>query len=178
MSSSIELTKTSINFLHPTLVNLDQWNSVSSMCHQEALYLWWKFWLQLAKEILAIESMCDDLDGRTFGWAWWDYNREFWLSRFAKVLGCKVGTLPTTYLGPPLGAPYKSGRVWEGVEELFQKRLALWKKQYLSKGGRQTLIKSTWSSLPIYFMSLFVITKRVVARLEKIQRDFLWGWRN
>ena len=37
------------------------------------------------------------------------------------------------------------------------------------------VIKSTLSSLPIYFMSLFVIPKRMVARLKKIQRDFLLG---
>ncbi|RVW56377.1 hypothetical protein CK203_101734 [Vitis vinifera] len=29
--------------------------------------------------------------------------------------------------------------------------------------------------MSIYFMSLFVIPRRVAARLEKIQRDFLWG---
>ena len=29
----------------------------------------------------------------------------------------------TTFLGPPLGAPYKSSRVCEGVEERFQKGL-------------------------------------------------------
>ena len=33
------------------------------------------------------------------------------LRELAKVLGSKVGTLPTTYLGLPLGAPYKSIRV-------------------------------------------------------------------
>ncbi|RVW89271.1 putative ribonuclease H protein [Vitis vinifera] len=48
-------------------------------------------------------------------------------------------------------------------------------KQYLSKGGRLTLIKSTLSNLPIYFMSLFVIPRKVRIRLEKIQREFLWG---
>ena len=57
------------------------------------------------------------------------------LEELAKVLGCKVCSLPSTYLGLPLGAPYKSSRVWEGVEERFQKRLASWKRQYLSKGG-------------------------------------------
>ena len=97
------------------------------------------------------------------------------LEEFAEVLGCKVGAIPTTYLGIPLEAPYKFSKVWKGVEEGFQKRLAWWKRQYLSKGGRQTLIKSTLCSLPIYYMSLFVIPKRVTARLEKIQRDFLWG---
>ena len=74
------------------------------------------------------------------------------LEELAKVLGCKVCSLPSTYLGLPLGAPYKSSRVWEGVEERFQKRLASWKRQYLSKGGGQTLIKNTLSSLSIYFV--------------------------
>ena len=81
------------------------------------------------------------------------------LEEFAEVLGCKVGSLPSTYLGLPLGAPYKSSKVWEGVEERFKKRLVLWKRQYLSKGRRQTLIKGTLSSLPIYFMSLLLSLK-------------------
>ncbi|RVW89084.1 LINE-1 retrotransposable element ORF2 protein [Vitis vinifera] len=97
------------------------------------------------------------------------------METLASVLGCKIGSLPTSYLGLPLGAPYKSTRVWDAVEERFRKRLSLWKRQYLSKGGRLTLLKSTLSSLPTYFLSLFVIPKKVCARLERIQRDFLWG---
>ena len=34
------------------------------------------------------------------------------LEEFAEVLGCKVGSLPSPYLGLPLGAPYKYGKVW------------------------------------------------------------------
>ena len=61
------------------------------------------------------------------------------------------------------------------MEERFQKRFALWKRQYLSKGERQALINSTLSSLSSYCMSFFVIPKRVIIRLERIQRNFLWG---
>ena len=53
------------------------------------------------------------------------------LEGLAEVLGCKVGTLPTTYLGLHFGAPYKSNRVWETMEDRFQKGFALWKRQYL-----------------------------------------------
>ena len=87
--------------------------------------------------------------------------------------GCRVGSLPSTYLGLPLGAPFKSVSVWNGVEERFRKRLAMWKRQYLSKGGRSTLIQSTLSNLPIYFMSLLRLPSSVRRRLEQIQRDFL-----
>ena len=44
------------------------------------------------------------------------------LEDLAGVLSCKVGSLPTTYLGLPLGAPYKSSRIWNVVEERFQKK--------------------------------------------------------
>ncbi|RVW97626.1 putative ribonuclease H protein [Vitis vinifera] len=94
----------------------------------------------------------------------------------ASELGCKEGSLPSTYLGLPLGAPHKSVVVWDGVEERMRKRLALWKRQFISKeGGRITLIRSTLASMLIYLMSLMRIPRVVRLRLEKIQRDFLWG---
>ena len=93
----------------------------------------------------------------------------------ALELGYKVGGLPSCYLGLPLGAPFKSMVLWDGVEERFRRRLAMWKRQYVSKGGRLTLIQSTLSSMPIYFMSFFYLPRKARLRLEKIQRDFLWG---
>uniref|UniRef100_A0A2N9FZS4 Reverse transcriptase zinc-binding domain-containing protein n=1 Tax=Fagus sylvatica TaxID=28930 RepID=A0A2N9FZS4_FAGSY len=57
----------------------------------------------------------------------------------------------------------------------MEKRLAGWKRLYLSKGGKVTLIKSTLFSLPTYFLSLFPIAAGVAHRLERIQRDFLWN---
>ena len=92
----------------------------------------------------------------------------------ALELGCKVGGLPSCYLGLPLRAPFKSEVVWNSVEERFWKRLAMWKRQNTSKWGRLTLIWSTLSSLLVYFMSLFLFPRKVRLRLEKIQRDFLW----
>ncbi|RVW38172.1 LINE-1 retrotransposable element ORF2 protein [Vitis vinifera] len=97
------------------------------------------------------------------------------IEMLAVELGCKVGTLPSVYLGLPLGAKHKAMAMWDGVEARMRRRLALWKRQYLSKGGRITLIKSTLASMPIYQLSLFRMPKLVVKRLEKLQRDFLWG---
>ena len=68
----------------------------------------------------------------------------------------------------PLGAPFKSVTIWDGVEKRFRKRLAMWKRQYVSKGGRITLIRSTLFNLPI-----LQLPRGVRLRLEQIQRDFL-----
>ena len=38
-----------------------------------------------------------------------------------------MGSLPTEYLCLPLGAKHTAARVWDGVEERFRRRLALWK---------------------------------------------------
>ena len=57
----------------------------------------------------------------------------------------------------------------------MEKKLSGWKSLYLSKGARLTLLKSTLSSLPTYFLSLFSIPQAVANRLERIQRNFLWG---
>ncbi|WJZ93749.1 hypothetical protein VitviT2T_012666 [Vitis vinifera] len=97
------------------------------------------------------------------------------IEEMAVELGCRVGSLPNVYLGLPLGVPHKASSMWDGVEEKMRRRLALWKRQYISKGGRVTLIKSTLASMPIYQLSLFRMTKMVARRLEKLQRDFLWG---
>ena len=77
------------------------------------------------------------------------------LAELASELECRIGSFPSSYLGLPLGAKHKALGVWDSIEERYRKKLAAWKTQYISKGGRITLIPSTLSSLPIYYLSLF-----------------------
>ena len=55
------------------------------------------------------------------------------------------------------------------------KKFSSWKGLYLLEWGRLTSLKSTLSSLPTFFLSLFTIPLVVADRLERIQRNFLWG---
>ena len=93
---------------------------------------------------------------------------EVEVEELAGILGCKVSSLPLHYLGLPLGSSYKDKTVWTNVIEKTERHLAGWKRMYLSKGGRLTLIKSTLSNLPTYYLSLFPIPKGIADRLEKV----------
>jgi hypothetical protein len=76
----------------------------------------------------------------------------------------------------PLGAS-KAKSIWNGVIEKIERRLTDWKRLYLSKGGGITLIKSSLSNLPTYFLSLFPLPPSIANRIDKLQRDFLWEGR-
>lgn len=49
------------------------------------------------------------------------------IQRLASILGCKVESLPTTYLGMPLGSKHKVLEIWDGILEKAEKKLARWK---------------------------------------------------
>ena len=91
------------------------------------------------------------------------------------TLGCRQSSLPLKYLGLPLGAKFKELLIWNPILEKMERRLVGWKRLYLSKGGKVTLIKSTLSSLPTYFLSLLPLPGKVANHMEKLQRDFLWS---
>ncbi|XP_049381369.1 ABC transporter G family member 25-like [Solanum stenotomum] len=93
----------------------------------------------------------------------------------ANILGCRIEKLPTVYLGMPLGNNHKELVIWDGIIEKTEKKLANWKSQYLSSGGRTILINSVLDSLPTYVMSLFPMPAKVEERLDKLRRDFLWS---
>jgi hypothetical protein len=65
----------------------------------------------------------------------------------ASILGCGVASLSIKYFGLPSDAHYKPSTIWSSIIEKMENILVDWKRLYLSKGGRLTLIKSTLSNL-------------------------------
>lgn len=58
------------------------------------------------------------------------------IGSLANCLDCMVGSLPTTYIGLPLGASYNSKVHWCPVVSRIQKMLAAWKGSLLSEVER------------------------------------------
>lgn len=74
---------------------------------------------------------------------------------FVEVLGCKIGKLPLSYLGLPIGANFRQKGVWKPLVDRFRKKLSGWERRYISFGGSLVLLNfgpicSTYL-LPIIF---------------------------
>ena len=68
----------------------------------------------------------------------------------ATVLGCKVASLPLTYLGVPINNKALTDIDWQLLIDKIDKRLQSWKGSLLSLGGRVTLLNSVLSAIPLY----------------------------
>ena len=101
-----------------------------------------------------------------------------WSREGAEFLNCRIFSLPLTYLDIPIGANPRRDELWDPVIRKCERKLARWKQRHLSFGGRVTLIQSTLSSIPIYFLSFFRLPGKVADKLIRIQRSFLWGGRS
>ncbi|GLT87928.1 hypothetical protein SLE2022_059790 [Rubroshorea leprosula] len=100
---------------------------------------------------------------------------EEWLDKMAWIMCCKKGNLPFKYLGIPIGGSCRKISFWKPLVEVFHKKLTTWKGRFLSLGGRITLINSVLSSLPVFWMSMYLISEGTILSLDKIRRRFLWG---
>lgn len=53
-------------------------------------------------------------------------------------------------------------------------RLPGWKGRLLSRAGRLTLVNSVLSSIPVYYMTSFTLSKWAIKKIDRIRRNFLW----
>ena len=98
-----------------------------------------------------------------------------WVKEAADYLHCSILSLPFLYLGIPIGANLRRSVFWDLIIRKCERRLATWKHRHISFGGRVTLINAVLTSIPIYFFSFFRVPSKTIAKLESIQRRFLWG---
>lgn len=94
-------------------------------------------------------------------------------SAYNEIFTCSVGDFPFTYLGIHIDVKRLSNAQWKPVEGKVEKRLAGWKGNFLSMGGRTVLINSCMSSVPLYMLS-FLEAKEVIKRIDHSRKRMLW----
>ena len=79
------------------------------------------------------------------------------------------------HLGHPLILPGKNrNEAYNFILDKFKAKLSSYKADRLSHAARLELIKSVFSSIPVYYMSNIIFTKKFIAKLTAIIRNFWW----
>uniref|UniRef100_A0A8R7VB34 Reverse transcriptase domain-containing protein n=1 Tax=Triticum urartu TaxID=4572 RepID=A0A8R7VB34_TRIUA len=80
-----------------------------------------------------------------------------------------------THLGHPLILPAKNRTAaYNFVIDKFLNKLPAYKANMLSHAARLELIRSVFSAIPVYYMSNILFTKKFIAKLTAIIRNFWW----
>ena len=87
------------------------------------------------------------------------------MNTYAKTLNCKTMRIPFQYLGVEVGGNPRKKQFWEPVVRKIEARLCSWKGRFLSMAGRICLLKSVFTAIPLFYLSIF---KAPVAVCNKI----------
>jgi hypothetical protein len=90
-----------------------------------------------------------------------------------KILDCKIGSLPFTYLGLPLGISQPRLQDCLPLISRVQKRLSSITR-LLSLRGKLQMVSFVLSSLPRYYMCFIRIPIGVIKQIDKSRKNYLW----
>jgi len=92
----------------------------------------------------------------------------------ANAMGCKIGSFPMKYLGMPVSSSKISKAEMSYVSDKIEKKLGTWQCEYLSSGGRSSLIDSCLSSVPLYTMGVYQLYEGNFQKIDAIRARFYW----
>ncbi|XP_058783149.1 uncharacterized protein LOC131657807 [Vicia villosa] len=93
----------------------------------------------------------------------------------AKVMGVRHVLGTGIYLGLPSLIGRSKKATFSFVKDRIWKRINSWRGRYLSRAGKETMIKSVLQAIPTYIMSIFLLPDGVVDDIEKMINSFWWG---
>lgn len=64
---------------------------------------------------------------------------------------------------------------FKGVREKISKRVVRWNEKFISKAGREILIKTVAQAIPTYTMIIFKIPKNLCDDINAILARYWWG---
>ena len=99
-------------------------------------------------------------------------DEDDWATTYADLFNCQVGTFPIKYLGVPVSPSRLHVADWLPLVDKSAEKLDVWQGSSLSIAGRTTLIRFSLNNAPIYHMSIYLLPKTVLNKLDKLRRFF------
>ena len=94
------------------------------------------------------------------------------METYADIFNCQIGHFPMKYLGVPVSYSSIRGVDWDFLEDKYIRRCDSGLGSNASSGGRLTLLNANISSIAYYYMSMFLLSKTIIDRLDKHRRKF------
>jgi hypothetical protein len=93
---------------------------------------------------------------------------------YYSIFGCQCGTYPFKYLGIPMHHKKLSNNDWKIIEQRIKKKLSSWKGKHLSIGGHLVLINLVLTSLVMFMLSFFEVSRGVLEKIDYYRSRFYW----
>ena len=84
--------------------------------------------------------------------------------------------IPFKYLGLEIGGNPGKASFWEPAINRINARLSSWKGKFLSMAGRICLIKSVFTSILLFYPSLFKAPASVFVTRSRVYKGFFCGF--
>ncbi|OVA15314.1 Ribonuclease H domain [Macleaya cordata] len=97
------------------------------------------------------------------------------VNSISQTTGYQRKTAVMMYLGAPICAGRMKVIYFDGLLSKFRNKLAGWKANFLSQGGKLIMIRHVLASMAIYLLSAVVTPKLVLQSINRIISTFFWG---
>uniref|UniRef100_A0A803PI32 Reverse transcriptase domain-containing protein n=1 Tax=Cannabis sativa TaxID=3483 RepID=A0A803PI32_CANSA len=94
--------------------------------------------------------------------------------RVCGVMRLSEASNDSFYSGLPCIMGRNKNAILSFLKEKMKKKIFSWETKFLSKAGKEILIKSVAQALPSYAMSVFVLTHEICSSLEGMMARFWW----
>ena len=95
----------------------------------------------------------------------------------AQIWKCKVGTMPFTYIGLPMGTTRPTVTDLMPIVERAERKLSS-ALCMMNQGSKLTLLNSMITSIMIFLMCTLKFPLKLIEHLDKIRRRCLWRKKN
>ena len=80
-----------------------------------------------------------------------------------------------TYLGLPSQIGRKKSVVFNFIKDKVWQRLQGWNQKFLSKAGKEIMLKTIAQAIPNYAMNIYLLPVDLCKELEIMMNSFWWG---
>lgn len=96
------------------------------------------------------------------------------MKNFSSILNFKIGNFPFTYLGIMISPKRLSLNLFRPMVSYISNTIAVWNHNSISKASRVILINSFNLSVPLYYLSSYLLLDNILGSIPRQVRNFLW----